>query len=45
MSKVVELQVLPNRELLIKLIDGTDLRVSRTYRSRLDEWLARHVRK
>jgi len=40
-SRIKELQTLPNRELRLLLIDGTDLRVSRTYRERLDRWLSR----
>jgi len=39
-SRIKELQTLPNRELRVRLIDGTDLKVSRTYRDRLDNWLS-----
>jgi len=39
-SKIAELRTLPNRELRVKLADGTDLKVSRTYRNRLDRWLS-----
>jgi two-component system LytT family response regulator len=34
-----ELHTLPNRELLVRLLDGTELKVSRSYRDRLDDWL------
>ena len=40
-SRIKELQTLPNRELRVRLLDGTDLKVSRTYRGRLDQWLSR----
>jgi two-component system LytT family response regulator len=39
-SRIQELQTLPNRELRVRLMDGTDLKVSRTYRDRLDRWLS-----
>jgi two-component system LytT family response regulator len=39
-SRIKELQTLPNRELRIRLTNGTDLKVSRTYRERLDRWLS-----
>ena len=39
-SHIQELSTLPNRELRVRLIDGTNLKVSRTYRDRLDEWLS-----
>jgi len=38
-SRIKELHTLPNREFRVRLIDGTDLKVSRTYRDRLDRWL------
>lgn len=38
-SRIRELQTLKNRELRVSLVDGTNLKVSRTYRDRLDEWL------
>jgi len=38
-SKIAELRTLPNRELHVKLITGTTLKVSRTYRARFDEWM------
>jgi two-component system LytT family response regulator len=37
-SRIKEFEALPNRELRLRLIDDTDLRVSRTYRGRLDKW-------
>ena len=40
-GRIRDLQNLPNRELRVTLIDGTQLRVSRTYRDRLDLWLTR----
>lgn len=39
-SRIRDLQSLPNRELRMTLNDGTELKVSRTYRERLDRWLA-----
>jgi two-component system LytT family response regulator len=39
-SRIKELHTLPNRELRLRLNDGTDLKVSRTYRDRLDRWLS-----
>jgi two-component system LytT family response regulator len=39
-SRIRDLQSLPNRELLLRLLDGTRLRVSRTYRDRFDRWLS-----
>jgi two-component system LytT family response regulator len=39
-SRIKELQTLPNRELRLRLIDGTELKVSRTYRDRFDRWLS-----
>jgi len=39
-SRICELRTLPNRELRIRLISGADLKVSRTYRDRLDRWLS-----
>jgi len=39
-SRIQELATLPNRELRVRLIDGTHLKVSRTYRDRFDEWLS-----
>jgi two-component system, LytTR family, response regulator len=39
-SRIKELHTLPNRELRLRLIDGTDLKVSRTFRDRLDRWLS-----
>ncbi|MDQ3745256.1 MAG: LytTR family DNA-binding domain-containing protein [Acidobacteriota bacterium] len=39
-SRIRELQALPNREFVVRLQDGTDLRASRSYRERLDRWLS-----
>jgi len=39
-SSIRDLQTMPNRELRLRLIDGTELKVSRTYRGRLDRWLS-----
>jgi len=39
-SRICELRTLPNRELRLRLTTGTDLKVSRTYRNRLDPWLS-----
>jgi two-component system LytT family response regulator len=39
-AKVCELRSLPNRELRLRLTSGADLKVSRTYRERLDQWLS-----
>ena len=39
-SRIKELETLPNRELRLRLIDDTDLKVSRTYRERLDRWFS-----
>jgi two-component system LytT family response regulator len=39
-SRIRDLQTIPNRELRLRLIDGTELKVSRTYRDRLDRWLS-----
>jgi len=39
-SRIRDLQTIPNRELRLRLIDGTELKVSRTYRERLDRWLS-----
>jgi two-component system, LytTR family, response regulator len=39
-SRICELRTLPNRELRIRLTGGADLKVSRTYRDRLDRWLS-----
>jgi len=39
-SRICELRTLPNRELRIRLTGGADLKVSRTYRDRLDQWLS-----
>ena len=38
-SRICELRTLANRELRVRLTSGADLKVSRTYRNRLDEWL------
>jgi two-component system LytT family response regulator len=38
-SRIRDLQSLPNRELSVRMLDGTRLRVSRTYRDRFDRWL------
>jgi two-component system LytT family response regulator len=38
-ARICELRTLPNRELRLKLTSGADLKVSRTYRDRLDKWL------
>jgi len=40
-SRIRDLQTIPNRELRLRLLDGTELKVSRTYRDRLDRWLSR----
>ncbi len=40
LSRICELRTLPNRELRLRLTSGADLKVSRTYRDRLDHWLA-----
>lgn len=40
LSRVRGLQRLPNRDMRLCLVDGTNLRVSRTYRERLDQWLS-----
>ena len=40
-SRIRDLQTMPNRELRLRLIDGTELKVSRTYRDGLDRWLSR----
>lgn len=39
-SRICELRTLPNRELRLRLTSGADLKVSRTYRGRLDQWLS-----
>jgi len=39
-SRICELRTLPNRELRLRLTTGADLKVSRTYRARLDPWLS-----
>lgn len=39
-SRLRELQRLPNRDLRLRLADGTSLKASRTYRDRLEEWLS-----
>jgi two-component system LytT family response regulator len=39
-SRICEFSTLPNRELRVRLTSGVDLRVSRTYRHRLDKWLS-----
>jgi two-component system LytT family response regulator len=39
-SRIKELETLPNRELRLRLNDDTDLKVSRTYRERLDRWFS-----
>src|SRR5215471_1218732 len=39
-SRITELRTLPNRELRLRLSSGADLKVSRTYRDRLDRWLS-----
>lgn len=38
-SRIVELDALPNREYLVRLADGKQLRSSRTYQDRLTHWL------
>jgi len=38
-ARIRELQTLPNREFRVRLLDGTELRASRSYRDRLDRWL------
>jgi two-component system LytT family response regulator len=40
LSRICELRTMPNRELRVRLTSGADLKVSRTYRDRLDNWLA-----
>lgn len=40
-TRICELRTLPNRELRLRLTSGADLKVSRTYRDRLDRWLSR----
>jgi len=40
-SRICELRTLPNRELRVRLTNGADLKVSRTYREGLDRWLSR----
>lgn len=40
-SRICELRTLPNRELRLKLTSGADLKISRTYRDRLDQWLSK----
>lgn len=40
-SRICELRTLPNRELRVRLTTGAELKVSRTYRDRLDQWLSR----
>jgi len=42
-SRIRDLQSLPNRELRLTLIDGTELKVSRSYRDRLDRWLSKEA--
>jgi two-component system, LytTR family, response regulator len=39
-SRICELRTLSNRELRLRLTSGADLKVSRTYRTRLDQWLS-----
>ena len=38
-SRIVELDALPNREYLVRMADGKQLRSSRTYQDRLAHWL------
>jgi two-component system LytT family response regulator len=38
-ARIRELDALPNRELRIRLVDGKELKVSRSYRDHLDRWL------
>lgn len=40
LSRICEVRTLPNRELRVRLGSGADLKVSRTYRDRLDNWLS-----
>lgn len=40
LARICELRTLPNRELRLRLTSGADLKVSRTYRDRLDQWLS-----
>jgi len=40
-ARIKDLETLPNRDLRLRLLDDTQLRVSRTYRERLDRWFAR----
>jgi two-component system LytT family response regulator len=40
LSRICELRTMPNRELRVRLTSGADLKVSRTYRDRLDNWLS-----
>ena len=41
LARIKELERLPNRELRLRLVDESRLKVSRTYRGRLDRWFAR----
>jgi two-component system LytT family response regulator len=38
-ARIRELDALPNREFRIRLVDGKELKASRSYRDRLDRWL------
>jgi two-component system, LytTR family, response regulator len=38
-SRIAELQTLDNREFLVRLRNGKELRASRSYSQRLEEWL------
>ena len=40
LSRICELRTMPNRELRVRLTSGADLKVSRTYRDRLNNWLS-----
>lgn len=39
-SRICELETLPNREYLVRLIDGTRLRTSRGFSDRIERWLS-----
>jgi two-component system LytT family response regulator len=39
-SRIRELQKLPNRDLRLLLVNGVTLKVNRLYRDRLDQWLS-----
>ena len=39
-ARIRDLHTLPNREFRVRLIDGTELKASRSFRDRLDRWLS-----